>query len=145
LTLKPFQLGLDHEKLTYILAAAKGNTSLLSDSYLQISEMLDIDSALAAKVILSLASGDISNLNLLSKLHSSEFKLDRLDVVEAILIITRKGQYLKENVVSKKNFNDLEWATTIVLKQLEKSMGLISSSVNDLTASLRNYTDEMSF
>jgi len=107
--------------------------------------MLDIDSALAAKVILSLASGDISNLNLLSKLHSSEFKLDRLDVVEAILIITRKGQYLKENVVSKKNFNDLEWATTIVLKQLEKSMGLISSSVNDLTASLRNYTDEMSF
>lgn len=56
-----------------------------------------------------------------------EFQLDRPEVIKAILFLTKRGSYIKSSYYVR-DYQSPEWAIHIIIKQIEVSMGLNSSS-----------------
>jgi len=60
-------------------------------------------------------------------LTNFEFSLDKPELVEALLYITQKGRAVREKQIHAEK-KSMEWSITIVIKKIEKSLGMLAAS-----------------
>lgn len=89
-------LGLDVESLTGVLACAKGKVEILGDFYEKLSTQLDIGNHIAIKSIIGIINGQKEDIKEIISKSDQFFNLDKPEVVEAVVYLTRRGRQLKD-------------------------------------------------
>ena len=96
------KMNIDVRQILPILAAASGNTAILSEFYGDIADKLQLSSLNSLRFISQLAHGQTECLYQLSQKRSMIFNISEPDLFEAVFNITCIGKRISNNEITIK-------------------------------------------